>query len=408
MKDFRRQFLIEAAANLRALDEGWRSAEAVSDALRRDAFRTLHTVKGTAQTFGFDAASRLAHELETLLSVLKKKTAAGQPEILFLEGVNFLIESLERKNFEIPDSFREKVGNFIPQKSVPEQIAENFPPDVPDEFFSQLSIQEKNAFRAARENEKNIFCFEVDFETANFADELIAFRTSLSAAGEIIATLPGAKSSDDGGRIGFQILFAASAESPEIRRIAEAGAARIIFDSSPEVFSNDAPGILAQIVRHGEETAKKLGKRIRFKTSFDEVKLSPAKLRLVFEVLLHLVRNSVDHAIETSGLIEIRLKTEANNLRLTVSDDGRGISADEVKAAAVKKNLISADKILTEQEAIDLIFLPQFSIKSAASEMSGRGVGLDAVKFAVEEAGGKISVTSRTGKGTSFEIVLPQ
>lgn len=414
MEDFRRQFLTEAAANLRALDKGWRiDTEAISDALRHDAFRTLHTIKGTAQTFGFNSSSRLAHELETLLSVLKnEQTAANnQPKTLFLEGIKLLIESLERKNFEIPASFREKVRNFIPQKSEPEKIAENFPPDVPHKFFSQLSIQEKSAIRAARENDKNIFCFEVSFETAHFADELITFRESLSTAGEIIATLPGAQLSDD-RKIGFRILFASAAESSTIETIAKASAAEVIFNSpsfslSSNVFSNNASGVLAQIVKHGEETASQLGKHVRFKTSADEIKLSPRNLQLVFDVLLHLVRNAVDHAVETSGQIEIQLTVRANNLRLTVSDDGRGIVADEVKAAAVEKNLIFADEILTEQETLDLIFLPKFSTKSVVTEISGRGVGLDAVKFAIEKAGGAVNVTSRNGKGTIFEIVLP-
>jgi two-component system chemotaxis sensor kinase CheA len=413
MEDFRRQFLIEAAANLRALAEDWRRSnsnfEAISDTLRRDAFRTLHTVKGTAQTFGFNSSSRLAHELETLLSVVKnERTAAGgQPKILFLEGVALLIESLERKTFEIPASFRERIKSFIPQTSVPEKIAENFPPDIPDKFFSQLSVQEKNAVRAAGENEKNIFCFEVNFETANFADELINFRESLYAVGEIIATLPSAKSSDD-GVIGFQILFASSAASPKIQAIAEASAARIIFSSSQNAFSSDTTGVLAQIVKHGEETASILGKRIKFEISTDETKLSPPNLKLVFAALLHLVRNAVDHAIETSGQIEIQLTTQANKLRLIVSDDGRGIDANEIKAQAVRKNLISASRILTEQETLDLIFLPEFSTKSAATEISGRGIGLDTVKVAIEKAGGAISVKSRNGKGTIFEIVLPQ
>lgn len=413
MKDFRRQFLAEAAASLRALDEDWRSssssgAEAISDALRRDALRTLHTIKGTAQTFGFSSSSRLAHNLETLLFVLKnEKNDAGQLKILFLEGVGLLIESLERKNFKIPAWFCEKIRNFIPPMSEIEKTAENFSPDTPHELFSQLSIQEKNAVRAARENGKDISCFEVNFEIANFDDELINFRESLSAVGEIIATLPGAKTSSD-GKIGFRILFAGSAESPKVEAIAKACAAQTIFNSSPNVFSMDAPDILGQIVRHGKETASKLGKDIQFKTSFDEIKLSPRNLKLIFDVLLHLVRNAVDHAVETSGQIEIQLTTQANNLRLIVSDDGRGINAEEIKAVAVKKNLISAGKTLTEQKAIDLIFLPEFSTKSAVTEISGRGVGLDAVKFAVEKAGGAVKVTSRNGKGTSFEIVLAQ
>ena len=95
-------------------------------------------------------------------------------------------------------------------------------------------------------------------------------------------------------------------------------------------------------------------------------------------------------------------------MRLIVSDDGRGIDADEIKAKAVEKNLISADEILTEQEKIDLIFLPELSTKSAATEISGRGVGLDAVKYAIEKAGGRINVKSRSGKGAAFEIVLPR
>jgi two-component system chemotaxis sensor kinase CheA len=122
--------------------------------------------------------------------------------------------------------------------------------------------------------------------------------------------------------------------------------------------------------------ASKLGKRIRFKTSSDEIELSLEKLRLVFDILLHLVRNAVDHAFETSGQIEIQLAAQANNLRLIVSDDGRGISANEIKAAAVKKNLISRDKISIQQEMLDLIFLPEFSTKSFVTEISGRRVGL--------------------------------
>jgi sensor histidine kinase regulating citrate/malate metabolism len=203
--------------------------------------------------------------------------------------------------------------------------------------------------------------------------------------------LPGTKSGED-GVIDFQILFASSAASPKIQAIAEAGAVEIIFNSSLYVFSNDAAGVLAQIVKHGEETASKLGKRIRFKVSSDDIELSLEKPRLVFDVLLHLVRNAVDHAFETSGQIQVQLAAQANNLRLIVSDDGRGISANEIKAAAVEKNLISRDKILTEQETLDLIFLPEFSTKSFVTKISGRGGGL-----------GAINIKSRIGKGTVFD-----
>ena len=121
-----------------------------------------------------------------------------------------------------------------------------------------------------------------------------------------------------------------------------------------------------------------------------------------------MIRNAVDHAFDDAGEITINLQTENNHLRLIVSDDGRGIDAEKIKRQAFEKNLLAADKILTAKEAIDLIFLPEFSTKSVITDISGRGAGLDAVKDAVEKSGGTISVESRIGKGTTFEICLPQ
>lgn len=400
MENFRRQFLIEAAGNLRALADDFQGA-AVSDSIKREAFRTLHTIKGTAQTFGFDYSSRLAHELETLLSVMKT-FEADLSKSLFLEGIGFLIESLERKNFEIPAHFAEKIRELIPAA---QSVSENFAPAIPTEFFAPLTAQERNAIRSAQESEKNLFCFEVVYDLASFADELINFRESLNESGEIIATLPGVKS--NGGKIGFRILYASAAEILKINSIAEAGAAEIIFNSSPDAFSADAPGVFAQIVNHGKTTAEKLGKQVEFAISADEANLPPDKIKTIFDVSLHLVRNAVDHAVETTGKIEIELKDEKNGWRLTVSDDGRGIDLKRIKEKAVEGNFI-ADAPLTERETINLIFLPEFSTKSNVTEISGRGIGLDAVKSAVEKVGGKIVVESRSGRGTTFEIFLPR
>jgi len=408
MEDFRRQFLLEAAATLKTIAENLQSAETLSDTERREIFRTLHTVKGTAQTFGFSSASRLAHELENLLSVAenKKFNEAGELKSFFREGIGLLINSLERKDFEYPNSFIKKIRLHIPDATAAENVSDNFSPEIPNDFFSQLTHQEKNTLRSALQNEKNIFCLEVGFGLETFADGLINFREALNSCGEIIATLPGANSSGD-GKIDFQILFASTAERSEIQTIADESAAEIIYDSAPDVFSNDVAGVLAEIVKHGRETAKKLGKQIQFETSGDETNLSDDKLKIVFEILLHLVRNAVDHAVETSGKIEINLKEEKNGWRLIVSDDGRGIDVEKIKAKAIEEKLITSD-FLNERETIDLIFLPEFSTKSLVTETSGRGVGLDAVKSAVEKSGGKIKVESRRGRGTTFEIFLPQ
>jgi chemotaxis protein histidine kinase CheA len=410
MEDFRRQFLLEAAAALKITAGDLQNEEKITGIRKQEISRTLHTIKGTAQTFGFASASRLAHELENILSVAKDKNSGKAEELksFFREGIGLLIKSLEQENFEFPNSFIEKIRSRVPDSATVQYSSGDFTISIPDEFLSQLSVQEKNSLGSALQNGKNIFCLEVAFGLETFADELIKLREALNSTGEIIATMPGAKSNGS-NKIGFCILFATSSETSKIKAIAEENAAQIIFDSSlPKVFSNDATGVLEEIVRHGQETAKSFGKQIRFETSANETNLPADKLKVVFEILLHLVRNAVDHAIETSGKIEIHLKSEDKGLRLVVSDDGRGIDLKRVKTKAIEKNLISADKNLTEQQTIDLIFLPEFSTKSSITEISGRGVGLDAVKAAAEKIGGKIAVRSSSGKGTTFEIFLPR
>ncbi len=403
MENFRRQFLVEAAGNLRALAANFQ-AEIVPDSVKRDAFRTLHTIKGTAQTFGVEAASRLAHELENLLSITKNFDDGDESKSFFLEGINFLIESLQQENFKLPHHFAEKLRSLVPTTA--RSISENFAFGVPDELFSQLTAQEKNAVRSAKETGKNLFCFEVGYNLANFAHELINFRELLDKSGEIIATLPGAASSGD-GRINFRILYASQAEAEIISAISQAGAAEIIFNSSPDVFSNNAPEVLAQIVGHGKTTAKRLGKQIEFEISADEANLPSDKLKLIFDIALHLVRNAVDHAVEITGKIEINLKEEKTGWRLIVSDNGRGIDLEKIKEKAIAGNFIT-DAPLTEQETINLIFLPEFSTKSSVTEISGRGIGLDSVRSAVEKVGGTINVESSNGRGTTFEVVLPR
>jgi chemotaxis protein histidine kinase CheA len=409
MENFRRQFVHEAVETLENLSNDLRATENLSDSARHAAFRTLHTIKGTAQTFGFSVSSRLAHELESLLSAGKSKEATERvnSKSLFSEGIALLIATLQRKNFEVPASFTEKIRQLIPDEAA-KNTSDNGFPEIPEKLFAQLSNQEKTALRSALENGKNLFCLEIGFKLEDFADGLINFREVLSDSGEIIATLPSAKHSGD-RKIGFQILLASAAETSCIETIAAEKQAEIIFDSSSaNVFSNDAAGILAQIVKHGTDTAEKLGKQIEFETFADKITVSPERLKIIFDVLLHLVRNAVDHAIVAAGKIEIHLKIKDNQLILIVSDDGSGIDTEQLKTKAIEKNVISREGLLTEQEAINLIFLPEFSTKSDVTEISGRGIGLDAVKFAVEKARGKINVKSVRGKGTTFEISLRQ
>ncbi len=395
MEDFRRQFLLEAVETLRRLSADLRAAKRFSEPLKRETFRILHTVKGTAQTFGFEAASCLAHELESL--------ADENSFDLLLGGIELLIESLNDENFEIPPSFAGKIRIAAPLKKENPQTRETFPPEVPSEIFSQLSAQEKNRLRAAIRENKNLFCLEVEFQLANFAEELIKFREFLSRTSEIVATFPASKSSVSSEKIGFQMLAA----SGEILPPLEEFGASVVFQKFAEKL-NGASGILKEAARYGKSLAAEFGKKIEFKIRADETNLASDKLKIIFDALTHLVRNAVDHAIIESGTIEINLSDEKNGVRLTILDDGSGFDLEKIKAKAVEKNLIGGAANLSEKELIDLIFLPEFSTKANVSEISGRGIGLDAVKSMIEKNGGRVIAENRNETGAVFEIFLPR
>ncbi|AGC45118.1 gliding motility regulatory protein [Myxococcus stipitatus DSM 14675] len=141
----------------------------------------------------------------------------------------------------------------------------------------------------------------------------------------------------------------------------------------------------------------------------------------VRDALVHLLRNAVDHGLESpdtrqqlgkplTGRIRIRVRVDGDMLHIEVEDDGRGIDPERLRQVAVNKRLINAVQAaaLSEREAIELIFRPGFSTREQVSELSGRGVGMDVVKRKVETLGGSVGVNSRIGRGTTITLRLPQ
>lgn len=408
MEDLRRYFSSEAVKKLKNLIKEFQAADSFLDTERLELFRTLHTIKGSSQTFGFASAGFLAHKLEAFLAVIQNNNRdfKADSKRSFIEGIEYLIASLEDKHFEIPALFIEKLNLNSPDTVKKDDLPETFLTEIPDELLSKLSSQEKSILVSALNSGKNLYSLNTEFDSANFAVEFRNVRKILDEANEIIATLPNSDLKEL-GKLGFRFVFAGFLPLAQIKKTTELSAAELIFDASGNDFSNDLPGILAQVVEHGKALAKKFAKKIEFDTSAEQIKLVPSKLNLIFDILTHLTRNAVDHGIENVGKIKINLKVEKNNLHLFFADDGCGIDAARIKAKAREKNLISGDQSLSEQQIFDLIFLPEFSTAAHLTEISGRGIGLDAVKNAVEKAGGKIFVKSAANEGTKFEVFIP-
>ncbi|MCA1616037.1 MAG: chemotaxis protein CheW [Acidobacteria bacterium] len=170
--------------------------------------------------------------------------------------------------------------------------------------------------------------------------------------------------------------------------------------------------------RAARGAARSSGKGVAVEISGGAARLDRAVAERIAEPLAHLARNAVAHGIETPderssagkdarGRVRLSAVTEGARVRVTVSDDGRGVDLERVGRAAREQGLVAAGERVSEEQALRLIFRPGFSTAGRVSETSGRGVGLDAVEAEIERAGGEVRVRTLPGRGTSFELHLP-
>jgi two-component system chemotaxis sensor kinase CheA len=176
--------------------------------------------------------------------------------------------------------------------------------------------------------------------------------------------------------------------------------------------------IFSRFPRLVRDLSKTLNKKINLVIEGEETELDKSVIEDLLDPIMHSVRNSIDHGIESQeerkaagkpeeGMVILKATNEGNMILIEIADDGKGIDVEAVKSKAVERGLISANKVLTDVEAFNLIFEPGFSTAKSITAISGRGVGLDVVRRSIEKLNGTVTVTSEKGKGTKFIIKLP-
>ena len=176
--------------------------------------------------------------------------------------------------------------------------------------------------------------------------------------------------------------------------------------------------VFSRFPRMVRDLSGRLGKQVELKVTGDQTELDKTVLEKIGDPLVHLVRNSVDHGIEMPqaraaagkavvGVISLEAYHKGGNIVVEVSDDGGGLQQERILAKARERGLVGATETLTDEQVYDLIFMAGFSTADQATDISGRGVGMDVVRRNIKELGGAIEVRSTAGRGSRFIITLP-
>lgn len=193
---------------------------------------------------------------------------------------------------------------------------------------------------------------------------------------------------------------------------------RDLQDAIMAVRAQPMRAVFQRMQRVVREAAHLAGKKVHLEMEGEDTEVDKTLIEKLTDPLTHMLRNAVDHGVEkeqvrleqsksATGTIRLSAAHKSGRIVITLSDDGAGINRVRVRDIAVEKGIISADAQLSDSDIDNLIFAPGFSTATTVTDLSGRGVGMDVVKQAIQDLGGRISITSEAGKGSSFSLSLP-
>jgi len=193
---------------------------------------------------------------------------------------------------------------------------------------------------------------------------------------------------------------------------------RELQESTMAIRAQPMKTVFSRVPRIIRELEGETGKRVRLDIEGEMTEVDKTVVERIGEPLTHLIRNAVDHGLETpeeriaagkppEGVVTLSAAHHSGRIVITVSDDGRGIDRARVRAKAIERGIILPDAVLSDEEVDNLIFAPGFSTAATVSNISGRGVGMDVVRKNVQALGGRIGIQSKFGSGSSFSLSLP-
>jgi two-component system, chemotaxis family, sensor kinase CheA len=416
-QDVVREFLVESHENLSRLDQDLIELELrpKDTALLASVFRTIHTIKGTCGFFAFSTLEKITHQAETLLSQLRDGKRELNPSLvsLILETVDAtrkVLASIEASGKEGPDLYEDLTERLrVEAQCLGGTENRSGPNELPD-AAPALHKSGGSADHPVGPKVDDDITRSSAVVDANIRVGVVHLDKLMDLVGELVLTRN-------------QILqFNAEREDPALNATSQR-LNLITTELQEGVMKTRMQPIgmvwnkLPRVVR---DMAVALGKQIRLDMDGADTELDRTIIEAIKDPLVHLVRNSCDHGIESpdvrtsagkspQGKLTLRAYHEGGQVNIEIGDDGTGIDVVQVKQKAVEKGLLRPEQAekLSDREALNLIFLPGFSTAQTVTTVSGRGVGMDVVKSNIEKIGGVVDIYNRPGEGTTVKLKIP-
>jgi two-component system chemotaxis sensor kinase CheA len=424
--------LTDAEDTLLSLESSGFSVELVNKA-----FRLAHNFKGSAKSVGFSELGDLAHRYEDILSAIKSGQINLSPEVITAllktnDRLKHEIESLQvsldhKVNIEVDLERLDRIAqNLCGRTSALETVnstSESTQPQSGEGVDFGLFLSEPEPLKSpgAQVSQKSLHQAVPPAPSATGqpppgrSEEMhrvpaSRLDTILNIIGEIVVNqsiLDECRTRDDtGSAMAMQAIGYMS---------------KLVFDLQNISLSlrlTPIKPLFQKLKRTARDVAESLGKPVNFVDEGDYCEIDKGVIDKIADPLNHMIRNAIDHGIDTpdervllgkSATPTVSLKVAAldDQVKITIQDDGRGLNKEKIMAKATSSGIVRPGKALTDQEIFRLIFAPGFSTKEQVTDVSGRGVGMEVVQRAVDDLKGSIDIKSQLNKGTIFEISLP-
>lgn len=367
-------------------------------------FRAAHTLKGSSGCLDCDTITRYVHKYEDIISSLKKGQLVLTDEIyeiLFkgLDRIKILIASIPTKTLH---TFN--LDKILHEVTLESNLSKKNQDNNPKVAPTVAAIDQAKSDTQKSKDTISVPIKMLD-ELSGYSGEITVIRNMVN---KIVRSL-------EMRYVGNKDIQSLGELLDEMHKINST-----IQISITELRKVPLSGVLKPIPRILRDLSRDLGKSIKLTIEGESLRVDNASAIVCSNSLVHLVRNSADHGIETpserrlagkkeSGTVNITCIEDHDEVKISIADDGRGIDHRKIRAKALEKGIFSESQLaaMNEQEALSIIFASGFSTAAQVTDVSGRGVGMDMVRSSVEAVGGRIDIDSKPGLGSTFTLRLP-